>query len=288
MELYKKKITSKKLIIAILAYSISIIIYGIIVFFLFRDSRNEISQAGSFGDMFGAFNAFFTGLAFLAVGLALYLQIIDTTNTKISAHNSQVENTFFNMMSLLNQIIDFMKHENKSGREYFHYVFEEFKRIHIRDLTPVKMNIHEDAVRNGSKENYSRYKFNSESFRPHLEKIYEKFYSAHHYNLGHYFRYLYNIVKYIKISFPDNIDLQNKYIGIIQAQMSNDELGLLFYNVLSIYSRNSEGKDKFREWLDEYNFFQNLDKKCILEDCYTEYFPKTVFKYKLHQLLKIS
>jgi len=41
-------------------------------------------------------------------------------------------------------------------------------------------------------------------------------------------------------------------------------------------------------WLDDHEFFQNINKKCMLDDCYTKFFPKTVFKYKLQQQLKTA
>jgi len=104
---------------------------------------------------------------------------------------------------------------------------------------------------------------------------YEAMYNQHDYNLGHYFRYIFNMIKYIKESFPENIDQQNKYIGIMQAQLSNDEMGLIFYNAISKHGKNSEGTDLFRKWLDEHNFFENIDKRCIFHNSFLKFYPNT-------------
>lgn len=276
MKHLKNIITFKSVTIAFTIYVLLILTYGSIVFFVFRDARYELTQAGLFGEMFGAFNAFFTGLAFLVVGTALYFQIIDSRETKISNYNNQVENTFFNMLMILNQIIEFCQSKNYKGekfvgREYFHNTFEQLQEDHNVKMTRTKNIIKSEFGELSSNKL-------AEKLRQPLEELYNKIFSRNGYNLGHYFRYLYNIFKYIKSSFPNNIDLQNKYINILQAQLSNDELCLLFYNVLSVHGRNSRGEDKFRTWLDEHNFFQNIDKSCIFEKCYTEYFPKTSFK----------
>ncbi|WP_336634907.1 putative phage abortive infection protein [Lysinibacillus fusiformis] len=92
-------------------------------------------------------------------------------------------------------------------------------------------------------------------------KIYEKFYSENESIIGHYYRNLYRIVKYIQeYDFSDNgmmdekINLIEKkeYRGILRAQLSSYELLMLFYNVC--YSEKGE---KFKKILESTNFFDN-------------------------------
>jgi hypothetical protein len=68
------------------------------------------------------------------------------------------------------------------------------------------------------------------------------------------------------------------YINILQSQLSDSILALLFYNSISEKSQNSEGEYEFRQRLDKYGFFQNLRKSNVVDDYYLKFFPKTEFK----------
>jgi len=83
------------------------------------------------------------------------------------------------------------------------------------------------------------------------EERYEKFYLKYaHDQLGHYFRNLYQIVKLIESSQIEN---KKFYTNIIRAQLSSNELYLLFYNGLSSF-----GHEKFFPLLVKYEFFEHL------------------------------
>ena len=96
-------------------------------------------------------------------------------------------------------------------------------------------------------------------------RIYEYFYEQYPNVLGHYFRFLYNVFKYV-IGNKDTESERRKYIDLIQAQMSSDELGLLFYNALSKYAKNNNGKYQFKEWLERFNFFENINKTSLIRE----------------------
>src|SRR6185369_1673151 len=90
-------------------------------------SFNSISAAGQFGDMFGAFNALFTGLAFVGLAITIWLQVEQFAEDKLDARNSQIETTFFSMMGNLQRIVEtaYFNDESEgrvySGREYFRF-----------------------------------------------------------------------------------------------------------------------------------------------------------------------
>ncbi len=94
------------------------------------------------------------------------------------------------------------------------------------------------------------------------KNLYEKFYEEHENMIGHYYRNLYRIVKYIhgydfgSNELFDNVEVnekeQKEYRGILRAQLSSYELLMLFYNIC--YS--DKGK-KFRILLESTNFFDN-------------------------------
>lgn len=99
-------------------------------------------------------------------------------------------------------------------------------------------------------------------------------YQEQFHRLNHYFRYLYHIIKYVE---KDNIlepVEQQKYIALIQAQMSNDELIMTFFNVIG-YNNTT-----YLEWLDKYGFFENMQtENRFLDHIRTLFFPNTKNKH---------
>ena len=254
-------------------YVLLIIVYVIVL----SKQLPGFTERGQFGDMFGAFNAFFAGLALIGVVVTLWKQ-----------HYIQVENTFFSMLTLLQQIISSanLKITNAtgpdivySGREYFKYTFETFENFYKGQVYRDYQNVYNMGGKEIRINNSNMPTLSSEEYKKPLIECYEEIYKNNDYNLGHYFRYIFNIVKYVRESFPEDKVAQNKYIGLLQAQLSNDEMALIFYNALSKHGKNVEGKELFREWLDEYDFFQNIDRRCIFHTSFTEYYPKTNFKF---------
>ncbi|MDR7244234.1 putative phage abortive infection protein [Priestia megaterium] len=88
--------------------------------------------------------------------------------------------------------------------------------------------------------------------------VYEKVYEEAESVVGHYYRNLYRIMKFIQESdFDiDNLEVneieKRKYYGILRAQLSSFELMMLFYNVN--YSTKGE---KFKALLQNTNFFDD-------------------------------
>lgn len=88
------------------------------------------------------------------------------------------------------------------------------------------------------------------------------FYRSHRSVLSHYFRNLYNIIKYID-DFDENnslfdneeklIEFKKKYIRIIRAQISAYELIILWYNGLQEFG------EKFDKIMVKYEFLENID-----------------------------
>ncbi len=70
--------------------------------------------------------------------------------------------------------------------------------------------------------------------------------------LGHYFRNLYRILKFIRESAL-NEKSQRTLSGILRAQLSNPELGLIFYN-----GKSRLGEEKLKPLLEEFSMFQNM------------------------------
>lgn len=214
---------------------------------------------GLFGDMFGAVNALFSGLAFAGVMYAIVMQrheiliakreiaytktILDEQQKQLSIQNQQskrqaFENTYFQMVRLFSDItnnIDLHRLENKTP------VITRGK-----DVFPVFLDRLRKAYNPPEKSLYGSHDFDA---------AYEQFYEKHNTELGHYFRLLYNIMNFINESDVEN---QKFYAKILRAQLSDSEIAILFYNGLS-----KNGILKFKPLIERYGLLKNLNQRDI-------------------------
>ena len=220
----------------------------------------DVQERGTFGDMFGAINALFSGLAFAGVIYAILLQRkelklqrteLELTRRELEGQKEQMkaqnitlkkqnfENTFFQLLRLHNEItngIDLMGPNNQitKGRDCFKIFYERFRKTWNKSNPDHKGNNEEDRI----------------------NKTYLAFYQNHQSEIGHYFRSLYNIVKFVDNS---NEEYKKLYTNLVRAQLSSFELALLFYNVLS-----EVGRDKFKPYIEKYSLLKTLPKKELL------------------------
>lgn len=204
---------------------------------------------GEFGDVFGFPNAFFSGLALFGVVVAIFLQSkelslqrqeLADTRTVLKDQKEQLErqssimgqqafeSTFFNMLERHHRIVEAMEIEaprdrNASvlrGRDCFEY----FSRL-------VLDGIGSHPSRNATVESYVR------------------FYAKYEAVVGHYFRNLYHLVKFVHTSALPN---PRAYTNLVRAQLSSSELSLLFYNCLSSFGHGFQGL------VEEYGLLKHL------------------------------
>ena len=135
-------------IIAIKAFICTILLWALSFFLLFWDSNCR----GTFGDMFGAVNALFSGFAFAGLIVTLIMQHeelglqrkeLAQTNEELAAQRKEFaaqtktmkiqrfENTLFNMLSLLQDIVNGLYYLPKDGVDNTpeskgRYVFDVF------------------------------------------------------------------------------------------------------------------------------------------------------------------
>ena len=68
------------------------------------------------------------------------------------------------------------------------------------------------------------------------------------------------------------------FIKLLQAQVSTDEMGLIFYNaVLNDKAKKKEtGEAKFHKLLEKYKFFENIDDNSLVDILHKhKYYPET-------------
>lgn len=101
---------------------------------------------------------------------------------------------------------------------------------------------------------------------------YEKYYGGHQFRLGHYFRNLFQTVKFINEEKYLTKDEKYRYIKILRGQLSNYEQLILFLNSLSEIGRTWELVNKKntsvkieneKQLITKYNLIKNIPIKSI-------------------------
>lgn len=259
---FKKYIAIYLTGIAIFTWAIS--------FIILRFHTPVLSERGLIGDSFGAINALFSGLAFAGVLYTIILQREELNEQhkeqtlqreRFEQQNKtlklqQFENTFFNLVKLHHQIVD--------------SVTGKIKTFEVIDLETVRVNkvcTSREYFKQSFFEFTNDYVGENESLN-HIDNEYKKFYEIHKTNFGHYFRNLYRIFKFIdetvfytkeefngneQLCEEKNLSEKYKYTSMVRAQLSDYELGWLFYNCACEY-----GRFKFLPLVNKYKLLKNL------------------------------
>lgn len=278
------------------------IIFAIIMFIIVISTytinfyENTISKLPgdwwTFGDfMGGTLNPILAFLSFLALLQTIKIQSKELKNstkelketrkaTRDSAEalkeqsNSikiqNFENTFFNMISLHNEIINSL---NIKPYTWFKLRYDKFgdsediiKRTESNQIGKDTITFFKNLLREflnefntySTKNEYSDIKYNlgegtiekplNQNSRSN--EFYLIFYENSSNYLEHYFRNIYQIIKFIDFSFIEN---KKFYINILRTQLTNDELEIFFYNAIS-----DLGNEKLLPLLIKYSFFEHL------------------------------
>ncbi|MGR9249962.1 putative phage abortive infection protein [Rhizobium leguminosarum] len=218
------------------------------------------SAQGPFGDTFGAVNALFSGLAFVAVIHAILMQRYEialakedaaTTKAILDDQSSHLEtqianerrrgfeDTFFKMLSLFNDITDSVPfEERRSGSTTIHRGRYAIQMI-VSDVMPRSLYVEHKL------ENYPERS--------------AKFLENHQWALSHYFRNLESLFTFLNVS--EGID-REFYAAIIRGHMSDGEQGILFHFGLTTSGERiktlAERYSLFVDMRDEYAVFPEL------------------------------
>ncbi|MEM7102064.1 MAG: putative phage abortive infection protein [Bacteroidota bacterium] len=189
----------------------------------------------------------------------------------------QFEGTFFNMLSLFQDLIDSTHGDVRTpegnriakdikGRDFFDKCITQMKK----EYNAACEKREEDAAE-GSPDFLEKEK----TFTIH---VYENFFDRHQSTIGHFLRSFYNIVKFIMRSDLSEHDRQ-VYLSIVMAHMSNDEIGLIFYNSMSKFGRTRKGETKLYDWCEEFGILENMYQSCLMAKMHKRFYPKTHFRF---------
>ena len=255
--------------IAIIVCISTLVLWALSFFLLFWDTNCR----GTFGDMFGAVNALFSGLAFSGLIVTLIMQHeelglqrkeLAQTNEELAAQREEFEaqtktmkiqrfeNTLFNMLSLQHDIVNSLYYLPKDGADHtpeskVRYVFDVFYNTKITRF----QYGHEGNVY-GIK-GLIRVENTPDAYR-HVKEI-----SI----FDNYFRHLYRIFKYIETSPLIDETERYDYACIVRAQLSDYELLMLFYNALNV---NDNGSLKFKQLIEKYAVFNNIREDMLARE----------------------
>lgn len=247
-----------------------VLIYGgFIMYVSWPITLGNVDKAGVFGDSFGVLTALFSGLAFAGIVFTILLQReelqlqrqeLRLTREEIKRqHNTMkrqnFESTFFQMLRLHNDIVNAIDLSRggsggttvTSGRDCF---VAFYKRINAAYTYEISRDPKDSEMRN-------------------IEAAYATYWKRVQSDLGHYFRYLYTIFKFIKAS---EIDDKRLYTNIVRAQLSDYELLVLFYNCLYKF-----GVEKFKPLAEEFAIFDNLPVELLIKSEHRDFYQPEAF-----------
>lgn len=226
--------------------------------------------------LFNGVNSLFSALAFGGVIMAILLQrrelilqrreleetraVLQKQHDQLEAHTASFvlqnfEETFFSLINLHHTIVNSMTTISTmgmqiSGRECFLVLFKELQQeyqelLHSEQIDPKGKD--EDSIR---------------------EEAYLNLYKEKQAVIGHYFRNLYNIVRFVDES---QVEDKKLYIRLVRAQLSVFELSLLFYNCLS-----PPGKG-FLCLVEKYTLLKTIEDKDLLKYFHRKHYKSTAF-----------
>jgi hypothetical protein len=240
---YDKETGVKKRIV----FSIGLILigFGILFWFFIRllffeghmnlHHNINLPDAGLMGDFLGGVS----GTLFTLVGVILLFETLALQRTELAEsrkvfEKQQFENTFFNLMTLYQNVVKSLHFDNPTfysektyhGKDYFEQIRKE-----IYDEFQSENSISRD--------------------RKKAKLSYLNFYENRKEQTAHYFRTIYRIFKFVNESNFEKKDKMN-YAKIVRAQISESELFLLHYNAYTEYGK------KFRQLINEFNITKHL------------------------------
>lgn len=219
-------------------------IYAIILILFINIFFNTFDKLGEWGDFFGGvLNPLLTFLTFMGLLITIVLQQTELKQSreefkgqKESLENQEFDNKFFQMINLLTQIKNNLEFNMDKGQK----VFTSLKIEIIQDCASKKMINQNSYIPVDSIDKFKNY-----------FKVFNDEYDE---NFKYYFLNLYQILNYIDKNSNDRYTLK-EYSNIVRAQLSKNELILLFYNGIGMLDISG---NKYKTIIEKYSLFEHL------------------------------
>ena len=223
---------------------------------LFSEYSLDWDKKASYGDLFSSISVLFSGLVFIAILITIYLQSKSLISTKVESDKQTFESKFFQMLNVHDRILNGISKNQKingetiniNGRNWFRNLYIEYIKDYKKEWEKQLVLESEKVVINS----------------------YKTFFERNEPEIGHYFRHLYNIFKFI-----DNSSTKEKqfYINLLRAQLSSNELLLLFYNCVS-----EKGSKNFKPLIEKYAILEQIPDNLVDVELQLEHKHKSLYK----------
>ena len=229
----------------------------------------------------GTVGTLFTLTATIFLFITFKEQRLQFESTQDSEFYTRFETTYFNMLGMLEKVQDSVNTNIEESEESdgLHNLAEYYKRF--------RANYMIDSLREESIVNIAE-SLNEDDLIPadvlkakqYFGDYFEAYAKSTKCNIGYFYRYIYNIVNFVysQNKFKEEDDREH-YLNLLQAQLSDEELALIFYDAISKYGENKNGDLAFRKMLDETHFLENIKPDVLLDRNHCFFYPKTMFKY---------
>jgi hypothetical protein len=267
-----------------IALAVIFVILGFVAAFIgYRPPRaddNFLNDLGNFGSYLQGTTASFWSLAglliifvaFLAQKQQLMRQEIELKNQEKQFDLQQqsiklqnFENSFFQLLNLHNQNVSQM-------------------RISVEQFASVSSNEYDgrkcfQILHNLLHAVYGTRTAEQSADVKHAAEFYSRMFDVYQASLGHYFRTLYHVIKFVDESEAlklENADAdknnRRRYTSLVRAQLSAFELELLFYNGISPYG------EKFKPLIEKYGLLENFNTAHLLSPKHEDFYAKAAFE----------
>jgi len=175
-----------------------------------------------------------------------------------SIKHQDFENNFFQLLNLHHKLVEDMLDEHQTGRNCFRKWYDKLKECYQYKQTTIPY--------------ITAKQIGGLTEREFAVQCYDEVYRALQGDLGHYFRNLYHLIKFVHRNTEMEYQIRRGYTTLVRAQLSSYEQALLFYDGLHPVSED------FRLLIQQYGLFHNLDERLLLNPRHKDYYDRPAYE----------
>lgn len=239
-----------------------------------------VQLSSNIGDfMTGTIGVFLTLVSTLFMFVTFALQRKQFAASQEDAYRTRFEGTFFNILSMLYNVrTEVNRQINASTRIHcsdigsFYYGLKNYYQTCLKNDKDFShsMNLLKQENKSATE---------SKTIELDLGKFYDNYVREQGCNVGFYFRFIHNLVSFVIEHWKDSPQDIHKYLNFIQAQLSDEELALIFYDSISNLGLDKRKQYTFKQNLDENSFLENISPEVLLAREHYKVFPRTKFRF---------
>ena len=203
-----------------------------------QDKFGLPASPGTFGDSFGALGVIISGFALIGVIITMIKQQSQIDDQTHFIARSEMNETFFKLLNHLKEVKQDLDWSQSNG-EKLKEIYDDLKR-----------------------------RF-GESPEHTSVCIFQGLHDDHHTDFDTYFRTLRYMLKYLN-EHPLDPDEKRVYSNLLRAQISQEEAGLIYYNMEARSARTNPPDPKFEEYIRKFNLLADLKSWTQIYDPHKE------------------